>query len=149
MLTDAEREELKARPISEEWTEFTEEQLKVRVGIAEKYCQFFLDNDHDASEEAKQQYRDWPMWCFYRDTSGGNPKRSYGVCTYADGTAGLHTVSCHIAFTNDIIGGTPVSQLTKVDRWTADDLVSIQLNSSPGIFADPLGFMILLHSHAR
>lgn len=147
-FTAEEDAELKTRPIGGLYS-FTEEQLSLRVAIGKKMTAWFCAVDSTMSADVRKVYEDFPMWAFYVTKSSDLPKRSYGVCFGEDKKPRLHTAACHIMFTNLTIGGTPVEDLVKVDRWSAEQLARIEFNNDPAIFLDPLGFMIVLRQVAK
>jgi hypothetical protein len=140
-LTEAEITELAERPVIEELQDFTEEQLVRRVEIAKKYCTFFSNADLTMSLWSRTLYDQYPIWGFYVD--GTCMKRAYGVSHGANGDR-VHTATCMFLMTNLTVGGTPVADLTRVNRWTDAQKASACLNPTPGTFLDPLGFMNIL-----
>jgi len=76
-------------------------------------------------------------------------RRVYGVCAYAGGAVGLHVVTAHILFGNDIVGGLPLDDdgecgLTRVDEWpdSARGIIEM-MPGGPAAFYDPLGWRLL------
>ena len=151
-LTETEKLELIERPISGKYMDFTESQLKIRIDIAKKYCDLFLHEDVTLEEKYKEIYQKYPMWGFYKSEDGSSIHRIYGVCLYddePDKTWGAHTATCLTMFTNLTLGGRPVAELKQVDQWSDNDKARIQFNNCPGIFCDPLGFLIVLRQEAK
>lgn len=145
-FTEIELAELKDRPVTVEWREYTEEQLAVRVAAAKKVCAYFNRVDHTMSAEARRVYERLPMWGFYVDD--GLPKRVYGVLTCSScGSDSLHTASSLVLFTNLTV--TPSASLVRVDRWSDEQKGRLRLGVTPGTFLDPLGFMNVLGQESR
>ena len=61
-------------------------------------------------------YEQYPMWGFYTD--GTMMKRVYGMLKRADGSYAAQTATSMALMTNLTVGGTALSQLVRVDRWT-------------------------------
>jgi hypothetical protein len=119
--------------------------IPLRKEIAKKVEEYLNEIDPDLPPEFKKIYETYPRWKFYMDKNKNTIKRAYGVCRYDDGEYGLHTTSCHIFFTNDTIGGTPISSIETIDDWTDSQKEIIALNNCPGGFFDPLGWMVFVH----
>lgn len=150
-LTEAEALELEQRIVGS--TGLTEDQLVLRLQIAQKICRACLTHDETLTTEFKQIYKQYPMWGFYRTKDGGIPKRVYGVMLVESGDKvdlndpkhwRLHTASSLAMFTNLTVGGTPALDLERVDRWSVEDVERIALTGNPGSFLDPLGFLCFL-----
>ncbi len=144
--------ELKERPVRHKWTDFTENQLALRVAIGEKWCRRLLDMDTSCSAEMARGYEEYPMWGFY--VVNGLPKRVYGMCVSVDSKTKekeylAHTASAMLMFVNLTVGGTPLAKLERVERWTPTQLQRIRLTNAPGYFVDPLGFVLLIEEHSK
>jgi len=147
VLTSEEVAELKARPVSQAYRDYTEDQLVVRIGIAKKYCQYLLEADKAMEDRFRKIYEAYPMWGFYKTTS--LLERVCGVCIGEKDEWRLHTATCHVFWTNRTVGGTPAKDVVRVERWTAEDKEFMLMNNAPGIFLDPLGFLIVLDEAAE
>jgi hypothetical protein len=165
-LTIEEKAELSARPVRNEYTAFTEDQLRMRIQIAQKQHKWLLNADQSMSPEFREIYMTRPMWKFYINAGKTVIKRVYGVCKRMNGTLAMRTVACFIGMTNDknhrggslnrlptpyndTLGGVPVDETVAIDRWEPEHLAYIQLNDAPGMFADPLGFLLAVKNHAK
>jgi len=132
-----------------------DEQFELRLSIAKKICEHFNKNDVSMSDEMREIYIKYPMWGFYvnkaeEDGDGIStcPRRSYGVCKYVDQTYGLHMVTAHIGWINDVVGGVEVSSVERIERWDENSIGIINLSNNPGVFLDPIGFMVPLFQQA-
>lgn len=141
------KEELKLRPPSSNFIKLTPVQYALRQSIAQHICQDFLEEDSTLTDDFRRMYRAFPMWQVYKDKESGLIKRVYGVAKNTKGQDVLHTATCHISFVNLTVGGTPAESLEPV-VLTEADLARIQLCSSPGVFCDPLGFLVVLEQEA-
>jgi hypothetical protein len=127
-LTEQELLELKNRPVQQEYTDFTKEQLKVRVEIAKKIISPFK--------------AEIPVWTFYK--SQGRLLRICGLNEH-------YLLECHIGWTDSSIFDAQTDEkqpsgkqsIGEVSSWSEDEKRYIKLNNSPGLFADPLGFLLL------
>lgn len=174
MLSDVEREELRARPVGSIHQELPPEHLALRRGIARKLFEIVKTTPWWSERPAavRDAYERYPPWKFYRSDSGA-PRRVYGVCEYGDGSCGLHAVTAHFLWVNDIVGGIPLSEasggLIEADTWSesertiidtcggaisrmagtpsaGDTAAGMSVGSSstaPGIFYDPCGWLLL------
>jgi hypothetical protein len=143
-LTPAERQELKDRPLTTAFRDYTEDQLVLRISAAQKISRLLLANDSSLTPEMRAVYEALPTWAFWEYPDTNIPKRCYGVLTYDDGTIGAHCVTCMLGWTNDTVGGTPASSIRQVARWSDEQKLRIQANNAPGVFCDPLGWLLLL-----
>ena len=163
--TEREAEETRLRPVDpDRRVDFTDEEFAVRLALAKKMCQFFLDVDETLTAEYRSMYERAPMWATYTmfPDGKGPPRRVFGVCTMvkddtssvasADGArvaqdaARAHVVTGLMLFNNDTIGGVPIADLehNKVERFYYGDVMHTQ---TPGFFMDPLGFLAFIHAH--
>lgn len=91
LLTAAERQELVDRPISEEWHEFTEEQIRARIEIGRKLNTVLIE-DPETPPWARVIYEQYPPWGFYK--MGENSRvRIYGAME----NGRVHGASAHLA----------------------------------------------------
>lgn len=148
LLTLEEKNEIKERPISPHLNTLTPYQFEIRKSIAKKFCEFFLENDDTLTSKHKEIYTKYPMWKFYQTIENKTPKRSYGVASTKDGKYALHTGTTQIMMVNYTLGGTLCEDLEVTDRWTPNQEEQINLCRSPGMFIDPLGFMIAINDNA-
>jgi hypothetical protein len=148
-LTAEENAELTARPITQEFRSFTREQIELRRSIGRKWNEFFMRVDTTMSESIRKCYAEYPPWQFYQVRGGTQMKRIYGICEYQDGTFGAHTVTCMMMFTNDTVGGTPLRDLEPILELSDAQLASACFNNAPGVFCDPLGYMLPLVEESR
>lgn len=147
-LTECEKEELLTTPAGSK-VDMDEEQIKKRLAIAKRLCFIFAVHDHNISSEHRELYDLYPLWGFYV-TNSQRPlaKRSFGVMYTQDKKILLQTVTCVGGLINLTAGGTPVEDLTQVDRWPESMLDTIKRSEHGGIFTDPLGFLVLLEEFA-
>lgn len=146
-LSPEQRKELADRPFGTQFTDFTESQLNMRIEIGKIFWNLMSEMDSSLTEEMKAIYEKYPLWAFYTDEDEVVIKRSFGVGVYENGHPCLHTMTCMIMFTNETVGGTPVENVIRTDRWNADQLDRIKLNNAPGMFCDPLGFLVALRAY--
>ena len=149
LLTIEEKNELKERPISISLNTLTPDQFEIRKDIAKKFCEFFLENDDTLTSKHKEIYNKYPMWKFYQTIDDEIPKRSYGVASTKEGKDVLYTATAQIMMVNYTVGGTLCENLKVVDQWTENQIDKINLSENPGMFIDPLGFMIALSDNAQ
>lgn len=140
-LTSEEQLELSTRPISPEWRDFTEDQIKTRVEIGKKFMEYIIKDDITMEPWAKEIYTKMPMWGFYIDPKFRVRRRVFGALKQSDSTPGVHAASAHFLWTNYVIGGVPINELERIDRWTEEDKMFFKGNNCPGLFLDPLGFI--------
>ena len=146
-LTEDEREELRTTPAGS-IIEMDEQQFVRRLNIAKKLCFGFFVNDQSLSEQHRELYQMFPLWGFYLTKNAPLPKRSFGVMYNSEtGEILLHTVACFTLFSSVTVGGTPEKDLVQVDRWPEKVFDIIKSSTSGGIFADPLGFLVLLDQY--
>lgn len=140
-LTNEEQKELSERPVTHDFVNFTESQLNLRKIIAKKFFEHAMSN-LEIGDSLRKIYEKKPIYKFYE--SDGLPKRAYGVGILQDGTEIVDTATAMLMLVNDTIGGTNMNELKEVDNWTKDHLSRIMSCGSPGIFIDPIGFILLL-----
>jgi hypothetical protein len=80
----------------------------------------------------------YPPCGFYK-TTNNIIKRVFNTFSEIE----MSTVSCLIMCTNITMDGTNVDELIKIDNWNDDDIGRIRLNDNPGIFIDPLGYVLM------
>lgn len=149
-LTENEAQELKQNPPGTVPT--TPEQFQLRLKIAKTMCKYFNEEDPTMTEEVRAVYEKYPMWGFYVDENGSCPRRSYGVGFIEKGSEeveGLHMVTAHLFFINDVIGGVEASTVRRVDEWDEASRNIINMCNMPGMFLDPLGFLLPLSQNTR
>lgn len=150
LLTPAEYLEYTDNPPRLDVRHLTDEQFATRLAIAKKLCRFFLNEDHDLTDDTRAIYESHPMWGFYVNKCGARcPRRAYGVCIDAERRPRLHACTAHIGWTNDVVGGVPTDDVRMVDRWDDEAMSLIQLCNAPGVFVDPLGFLLPLEQEAK
>lgn len=142
ILSDKEKRELLERPITEEYTAFTESQLSLRKKIAARFSVSMLDS-LEMPDEIRTLYKTVEMFKFY--TVDDIPKRMYGLATDSQGviiamTAGYDPLNQTPYKTNDTIG-----KLKEVYNWTNEQLEIFSYSKVGGIFADPMGFVLLFN----
>ncbi len=147
-VDDVTDKELKARPITTEFTEFTDEQFNVRLAFAKKICAYLLETDDTLDAKMKTIYEKYPMWGFYTDEKHIICKRSFGVAVSEDGKNILHTQMAMSFFDNTTVGGTPADTLVRVDQWNENQIKFIKHTANPGLYLDPLGFYLVLLYHS-
>ena len=141
-LTDAERAELEERPIQHAYQHFSEPQLKTRTDIAKKVYEWMFEHD-EAVVKWKTHFEDYPLWAFYRLKHYASPKR---VFAYKVLEKSVYLVGSTCGFTKsrfcDIF---KPSQLERVHQWSHEEQIVIASNKKHGgVFADPLGFVLLV-----
>lgn len=146
LLTPEERREIADRNVTTEWRDYTEEQLQTRISIGRKAMEHMLCHDPTVTNEARAIYAKCPMWGFYKSAGAGDRAlyRVYGV-SWSDDEESVKAISAHFVCNNKVIGGVPVCDIMRVDRWTAEDLDFFrEFVPTPGIFVDPLGFVLVI-----
>ncbi len=147
-LTQEENDELENHPIGSILTNIDDTQFELRLGIAKKLCQWFIDNDPNKTDEIKALYKEYPMWKFYCSHDMVKPRRMYGIADSEERS--LFMVSAGFAMVMDNFDGVLTSNLISVDRWTEDQIAMIKTTDSAGpIFFDPLGFLIVVKQYAK
>ena len=135
----------------EQWTSGTDmERLELRRSAARHLFGVVKESEWWAQRPraVQEAYMLWPMEDFYM--SGPMPRRLYGVCEYPGGGAGLHAVTAHAIFGNDVVGGIPLTtagecDLVRVDKWPAGAQATIELmQGGPAMYYDPLGWRLLV-----
>lgn len=147
-LSAAERAEVNARPIDpQRRTDFTDEQFALRESIGKKLLDHVLRTDESITPEVRRGYEECPTWAFYTSEPHGKglPRRVFGVFTVEDETKGksihLHAVSSHMLWNNIIVGGLPLEE-TRALRVPRLYMKNVFLGATPGLFIDPLGFLM-------
>ncbi len=141
-LTRKEKQLLATRYTSRQCMNWTTKELQDRVDLAQKYCRVCYQNDPSLQGKVLQIATSKPMWAFYLD--GNTPKRVIGIRDIDQNI--LYTYSAHAVFNNHDSKGTPVSRLTRVDRWPEHILKRITNGFYPDshVFLDPLGFIQII-----
>lgn len=161
-LTEEEKRELETYPVSNNFVPQSPEQFAMRLSIAKKFCAYALENDSTLTPEMRAIYEQYPLWGFYESadyraddaSTYPIPRRSYGVMKVHDAESGepqsaLHMVTAHFFWVNDVVGGVTTSEVTRVDQWSDRAKDTIRFCLAPGIFLDPLGFLIPVRQHAK
>jgi hypothetical protein len=155
-FTDAEHDEMQQRPPGDpQWRGFTEAQLAMRMSIGKKFAAFTLQYDDSMTEQDRRGYERAPLWGFYlpRGDDAWLPRRVYGQITVTgdDSQARAHVVSGHPMWINRVLGGVPLNELVRVDRWPERTLQMLREGLIPnaGWFEDPLGFFGVIESINR
>jgi hypothetical protein len=144
LLNAEEEAELHARPIgAREWRNLTEEQIVRRIGILKK---MHASIESDMLPWQRDLYAKMPVWGFYVDAHSEDawlPRRVYGVCLGEGDEERVHNVTLLIMMNNNTLGGTPVTQLRRVERWSAEHIERMRcgMYTDIGLFEDPLGIM--------
>jgi len=151
-FTDAEKTELKNYPIGSIWIQLSTDQFALRRSIARKiYYKYKLTSEfQDKSDDVKAVFEQYPPWKLYQNNNL-NPIRVFGVCEYKDNTFGLHVVSGHFNWINNVVGGFPIEDandvLIEIEDWTNSSVTTHMIIQSceggPKIFYDPCGFMLI------
>ncbi len=95
-------------------------------------------------DELGNLYKTHPMYKFYQDRKTEQPYRIFGVLRRLGGKLGVHAVSAHIGWINDIVGGVLAEDIELVEAWNEDQLALIELCGSPRIFLEPAGWGALI-----
>lgn len=146
-LTVEQSAELEAHPIGTIKTDIGgTQQFEIRVRIAKKMCQKFLDLEPDMPAQVRQMYEKYPLWKFYCDVGGvtSRPRRMYGVADAEKST--LHMISASMLMISHRIDGVHTSEIMAVDDWTDDQKMIILTTDSPDLFFDPLGFKLVIQA---
>jgi hypothetical protein len=154
-LTAEEGAELHARPIgAPEWRNLTEQQLLLRIEIAKKMWLLVKQADPTLQAWHIELYERMPPWGFYVDAHSADcwpPRRIFGLCRSASEPfeQRVHNVTLMIAMNNATLGGTPVTELRRVERWSEAHIRQMCTGwyKCIGLFEDPLGFMVFGHGH--
>lgn len=161
----------------EEWLKESPEERAVRHAcIQEGIADAVYDNEpyyKNKEDGVKEMMRKYPIWKFYRyspkrnsvsatcrDASAsqaykkeeGNrmPVRVYGVCEYDNGKYGLHAVSCHIGFSNDVVGGIHdpddcLEEVKSEDLGEKNYMMWVKTNNcDPLVWLEPMGVSAFL-----
>lgn len=135
ILTDEEKKELARCPVDvTQYMTFTIEQLRLRQQIADKLClELNSGKDPTLTSDVAEIYVRFPQSRFYTDRETETSiYRIYGVLVYENGEYGVHVSSCHINWTNDVIGGVPIEDIKMIEQWNSGQLARIQMNNAPG-----------------
>lgn len=143
--TPEDQAELARQPPGQAWMDLTPEQVRLRQEMGQRMCSHFNRADDTMDDDIRAAYEEKPMWGFYVDAVSGLPKRIYGMCQGADGEWSAHTSSAMLMFNNLTVGGTPLAALTRVDAWSPAHIDRFRMTPNPGLFLDPLGFILLIH----
>lgn len=146
-LTLEEQHELDERPVNPDSAcIFTAEQFKMRQQIGEKITKLiYEDAVKSIDTDLAAMYLKYPPYRFYISKDGGSCRRIYGVSTDSDGKFVAQAVTAMMMFNNDVIGGVPFEEMKMLDNWGAEkeSFLRSGLVQGPGIFLDPLGFLLL------
>lgn len=140
-LSAAEQDELLQRPIDKHRSAFTPEQINRRKEIGQKIFQFFLERDPTMTDEIRTLYLQTPLWQFYK-TANNQIVRPYGVGRTNQGLPISHVLRCKIGRAE--LEDREMTDLIPVINWSADDQHVIRFTAEPGVFLDPLGFLLIL-----
>ena len=144
-LTAAEEEELDQRPISTKLTVFTDDQFALRLSIAKKINQSVID-DPTTPNFARDAYRRCPVWAFYsQKEDGSGARRVYGASLLEDESVSMAVSTAMLGWNNDVVGGVPLEEMEGliIDGYSPDTVTVLNsVNPTPGIYLDPLGFMV-------
>jgi hypothetical protein len=153
ILSEEEKEELRKNPPALDFQPATEEQFLFRLSIAKKMCAFFNQVDASMTAEYRAIYEKYPMWAFYESTDpeATLPRRVYGAMVRVEDDGSIaeavHAATAHIAWVNYVLGGVLVTQLKRVDRWSENSTMMINMSGAKGMFCDPLGFIIAVEAN--
>ena len=140
-FSDEERAEYKARPIGGAF-ELTEEQLAARLATAKRVVEYGNNGgDPDMPDFARAVYKAAPPYAFFVTVLPDGTRlrrRVYGAMNRDDGEMWVHCATAHIGW----VGGVPVSELTRIDRWAPEDLAFFRRlpPHERTAFEDPHGF---------
>lgn len=151
-LTPEELQEVTERPIGT--AKLTKAQIELRCKIADEWSARILQM-HDELQGPKFAairliYKVYPLSGFYVTKKKPHiPKRAFGAMDMAVGSHRLHVVSAlHNGFMSTTAGGTAISDLKRVKYWGKTSRKVINRNEYPGVFLDPLGFIIPMWQYA-
>jgi len=138
--------ELEARPIDPARREdFTDAQFAVRLALAKRLCAHLTSGaDPTMGDWARRIYNRMPMWACYSSLPDGEGliRRVYGVCrTTNDNEECVHAVSAMMVFNNRV--DVPVTEMesNRIERVYASRVLH---TSTPGLFIDPLGYLMFI-----
>jgi len=150
--TPEELAELSAHDIETVVARLPPERLALRRSAARKMFERVRSTSWWASRPAavRAAYEAYPPWKFYTDPGGHVARRAYGVCEYADGTCGLHAITAHAGWINDVVGGVDLGSAVAIDDWTPAQAAIIDKCPQPELFYDPCAWVVLsLRATAR
>ncbi len=140
-----ERIEVELRPIGVA-TSFTPEQWNMRIDIARKTVmkiidEVFVEQPDKITPEIRALYDRYPLWGYYTHANL-RVVRIYGFFAYADEGYGAWFATPNIGSISIGDCGVPVDDIQQVSCWTPEQMGLICMSGTPGVFIDPLGFMI-------
>jgi hypothetical protein len=146
-LTPEEQKELDDRPILVDYRIYSNAQFALRLSIAKKIWRYHRDSQ---TKDIKRILDMYPCWGFYRHS--GFPVRITGVgllgvlnankSRFRGQEWSAYATECAENTTEPKHQLIPTKALRRVEKWTADDLRKIKLNTHSGAFVDPLGSVL-------
>jgi len=140
---DGKQQELARFPIGS--TETEEWNWALRLEIGADMTQLCQRDCGETPPALAHLYDSHPLHAFYTDAAGKAIWRLYGVAVRDDGTPLGHTCRAMLLGNNKAVGGVPLGELVRCERWSAEQLAFLRSGMVPdaGIFLDPLGFALL------
>ncbi len=142
LLTAEEGAEIRSRPPGT-FIKPDDERFALRLTLAKKFCDYFLDDDNTLTAEHREIYQRFPMWAFYEGVPSGSCQRVYGVAMTTTGEPMLHTITKLLTHNN--VGVISCDAVRRIDTWNEDQLSSLSLTANGWAFTDPLGFLAILY----
>lgn len=148
ILTQEENDELDNHPIGSIKKDIGgTAQFELRVGIAKKMCQWFLDNDPELTVEMRAMYEKYPMWKFYCNLDMNRPRRMYGVADLEKSSVSM--ISAIFGMVYHSLDGVLTSDITSVDRWSEKHILVINTTKHAYMFFDPCAFLMIVEQFSQ
>ena len=150
--SDEHREELMARPLHPDYQVFTEEQLLRRIEIAKHHERADFSIMKESDTPAIPYFEKWPRWKFYHIDKGYGARRIYGIhhaLAHDDPDPIFVSITAMTMFNNETVGGINASELIPVRRYPKNTLDVLRKTPTPGLFLDPLGYIVFANVAAR
>lgn len=139
ILTEEEKNELHNRPIKYEYTNFSKDQINLRKQIGYKLSCYFIQNNSYRS--INDLYGKYPMWKYYKYNN--IQIRIYNTCSdYNEDNPMIKVVSAYLDRNRKF--NVNAKNIIDVLYWSDVDINYIKLTPTPGIYLDPLGFILTI-----
>jgi len=144
--TAEEQQEIDDRPVDpQRRVDFTDDQYARRLGMARKTWAHLEAADPTMTPWARAIYEQAPPWAVYtsEDNGEGFVRRVYGALQ----NGSVQTISGLIGFNSATLGGVPLAEIAhrRVDRVK---FAKVAMTRTPGLYMDPLGFVIFMTDRA-
>ncbi len=150
-LTQEEKDELSIKLPSIKLNKLSNEEFKLRIGISKKIGDWMCSALHPSIIKLYYKY---PLWGFYMDKNNEmdikriidysyfkKPKKLGETSRKSKKVLRGITFDC---IQSEIKKDVLLKNLTLITKWTKNQLCLINMSDNPGIFIDPLGFMLFL-----